>query len=63
MKSMEGKIMKINTKAISWTLVLKFVVMLMNVLGKTEEQAISMASMKYGMDGASIKRKMFKTLK
>lgn len=55
--------MKIDTKAISWTLVLKFVLMLMNIFGKTEEQAISMASIKYGVDGASIRHKMFKTIK
>ena len=51
----------INTQKISWELVLKFILMLIEVLGKSEEQAVSQAASKFGVDRSVVNREFART--
>lgn len=51
----------INIQKISWELVLKFILMLIEVLGKSEEQAVSQAALKFGVDRSVVKREFART--
>ena len=50
----------INTKKISWELVFKFILMLIEVLCKSEDQAILQAASKFGIDRTIVKREFAK---
>ena len=46
----------IRTNKISWELIFKFILMLIEIFGKSEEQAVSAAASKFGVDRSVVKR-------
>lgn len=51
----------IRTNKISWELILKFILMLIEIFGKSEEQAVSAAASKFGVDRSVVKREFART--
>ena len=46
----------IRTNKISWELIFKFILMLIEIFGKSEERAVSAAASKFGVDRSVVKR-------